>query len=105
MRSDMISTGPLVRAIEARGGVEAVARKQYLEQRITRGRMVRIAAWYKDRAPKGYGNVFAVDAACIDLLGMHPCLIYGEEWWEPGVSKAEPITLARHDGVELEEAA
>lgn len=40
------------------------------------------------QGPEGYASVFGVDRICIEFLGIHPCTVYGWDFFEPEIAWA-----------------
>lgn len=85
-RPTRLDAAPILRVIEARGGIDGVVG----------GRTDRDALAFKRMMSKarecGTISVSSADRYCIKILGVNPALIYGEAWWDtigPPDAKAE----------------
>lgn len=67
---------PLECAVGAAGGVGAVG----LTSRTESGR--RPARVYYRALERGWIDLFDADLICVQHLRVHPCLVFGESWWE-----------------------
>jgi len=76
-----LTAEPLVAAVEARGGAELLARRQGLVERTAR--FERLVRSYRRARSHGRVTDVAADALCIELLGEHPVLVWGEQWLLP----------------------
>jgi hypothetical protein len=75
---------PLVQAIEGRGGLAACgvhANTQGHDEDDTR-EFSRLHRAYHRAIKAGRLTVFSADTIAIKALGMHPALVWGEEWWD-----------------------
>lgn len=85
-RAESLPVAPLEREVEARGGMSEVLTAAACTKKAREKWNTAFA-----RAWKEHGGRISVDHAdrfCIQVLGVHPCAIYGETWWNPDREEA-----------------
>ncbi len=79
-KPDTLPAAPLLKLISTRGGIAELSTRRGDQVHGTNRR----------RAEKSYARILdagcvtldAADRMCVELLGMHPAEVYGEQWWE-----------------------
>lgn len=71
-----VHSEPLIRAIEARGGLAAVVNQYDYPERERR----RLARSYQRALSDGDLTYKAADELCVRLLGTHPLVVFGDAW-------------------------
>ena len=70
--------GLSVPALDGEAGSGVVVRTA-AELELIRWARVRLA----NAKVRGFISAYTADEVCINLLGVHPCMVWGEAWWLP----------------------
>lgn len=75
-RGPRLPVEPLAEAVRAAGGIHVLLRGSDRKERD------RIAHGYRRAVSRGWVDLYVADLVSVTYLGVHPCLVFGEGWWE-----------------------